>query len=465
VILRAVLVAGMALLLFRLSLYGGLDPPSALVLTALCVYGARIRFLLRPELFTLLIVPAVVWLFTHRDRRGAIPLLAVLMAIGANLHGGILVAPPLIAGLMAAEWIRSRIRPDASQPTLGSGLIALGVLAIAPLLNPYGWRLYTVPLHMAQLVGMPHIPNPEWISPSIGQAPPLYAALAVGVVLLAARERDPTRWVLFLMAAALALRHVRNVGLFFMLLPIAIAPAVAGVSMIRDLTARKRSIVLAGVVAGLIAVALVTAPSYRFRLGFADRFYPDRACAFIDEHGLLTGAMYNDVRFGGYLIDRNYPPLQVFLDDRNEIHEPLLREIYEMYQASDVAGWRQMLDRYEIEVALIRYNHSFQVVSPSGEELGHRGFSALWFPPPEWALLYWDDTAMVLVRRSAADRELLGTYEYHVVRPDDLEHLERRLLAEPGLRGAVSAELARKLEEEPDCRRALDLAELVMGID
>jgi hypothetical protein len=311
---------------------------------------------------------------------------------------------------------------------------------------------------------MPHIPNPEWISPSFGQAPPLYVAFAVGLVLLAARERDPTRWVLFLMAAALAFRHVRSVGLFFMLLPIAIAPAIAGVSMIRDLSARKRSLISAGVIASLIAVAVVTAPGYRFGLGFADRFYPESACVFIDEHGLGTGAMYNDVRFGGYLIDRNYPPRQVFLDDRNEIHEPLLREIHELLQASDVPGWKMMLDRYRIEVALVRYNHPIQVVSPSGEELGRRGFSALWFPISEWALVYWDDTAMVLVRRTTADTELLDRYEYHVVRPDDSEYLEHRLVTEPEIRGTVSAELARKLADEPDCRRALDLAELVMGV-
>jgi hypothetical protein len=464
VLLRAMLVAALALLLLELSLAGGLEPPAALVLTATCVYGAWIRFLLRPELFTLLIVPIVVWLFLHRDRRWAIPMIAALTAVGVNLHGGVLVAPPLVAGLLAAELIRSRIAPDPRHPSLASGALALGAVTIAPMLNPYGWRLYAVPLHISELVGLPHIPNPEWISPSFNDAPQLYAALALAVIVLAARERDPTRWMLLLMAAALAIRHVRNVGLFFMLLPIAVAPALARVTFIRTLGGARRSTVVAGAMTAAIALSIVLSPAYVFRLGFAEDHYPHRACEFLETNGLLELPVYNDVRFGGYLIYRYHPPFQVFLDDRNEIHEPLLREIYDLFQASDVAGWRRMLDRWGIETALVRYNHSFRVVSPSGEELGHRGFSTLWFPSSEWALIYWDDTAMVLVRRAGADPDLLERFEYLLVRPDDIEYLEHRVRAEPELRGPVSAELTRKLEEEPDSRRALDLAERVLGI-
>jgi len=462
---RALLVAGLSLLLLGLSLSGGLRPAAALVLTALCVYGAWIRFLLRPELLTLLIVPSVLWLFMHRDRRGAYPAMAALMALGANLHGGVLVTPPLIAGLLAAEVVRGRWRPRAGSPSLASGLAALGVVAAAPILNPYGWKLYTVPLHIAHLVGLPHIPNPEWISPTVHDVPILYGALALGVIVLAARERDPVRWLLFLMAAALALRNVRNVGLFFMLLPLALAPALAGLPVIGEFGSRRRSMILAVSLTALVAFSLVMSKDFVFGLGFARKFYPQRACDFLEDHDLLRGKLYNDVRFGGYLISRFYPPTKVFLDDRNEIHEPLLREIYGIFQSSDVAAWRRMLDRYGIDVALIRYNQSFRVVSPSGEQLGRRGFSPLWFPSSEWALLYWDDTAMVLAQRSTADPELVDRFEYRFIRPDDVENLERLVRTDPTVRGAVSAELARKLEDEPDCRRALDLAEMVMGAE
>jgi len=464
VVLRAVLVAALAVLMFGLGRRGGLDPPGALILAALCLYGARIRFFLRPELATLLIVPSVVWVFLDRknDRRWLLKL-AILMALGANLHGGALVAPPLLGVMLIGEWLRSRLSPRRDSPSLFSGITGVAVASTMPLLNPYGWKLYTVPFQIAHLVGLPQIPNPEWISPSPTDVPPLYVALAVGLIVLATRERDPTRWLLFAVSSVLALRYVRNVGLFFGLLPIAIAPALARLTVTRR-QRRGATTALAAVVAGVVALSVAVAPQYHLGFSFSDSFYPHRACDFMDREGLLVAPIYNDVRFGGYLINRYYPPRRVFLDDRNEIHEPLLGEIYRLFQTSDQSGWQRMLDRYGIASALVRYNQPFRVVNPSGEFVASRGFSALWFPATEWALLYWDDTAMVFAKRSATKPALVDRYQYRVIRPDDLEYLQQRLATEPELRPAVAAELARTLEDQPDNRRALALSEYLLSL-
>jgi hypothetical protein len=465
VVLRAAFVAALSVLMFLLARRGGLDPPGALILATLCLYGAHIRFFLRPELATLLIVPLVVWIFLNRgsERRWLLEL-AILMALGANLHAGVLVAPPLLAIMLAGEWLRTRVAPQEDAPSLVSGALGVAVASTTPLLNPYGWKLYTVPLEIAHLVGLPQIPNPEWISPSPADVPPLYVALAAGLLVLALRERDPTRWLLFLVSSLLALRYVRNVGLYFALLPIAVAPALARLTADRRRYRPGVATAVAATVAAIVALSLVVTPRYHLGFSFSESFYPHRACDFIEREGLLDGPMYNDVRFGGYLINRYFPPRQVFLDDRNEIHEPLLSEIYRLLQASDQAGWQSMLDRYGITSALLRYNQPFRVVSPTGEFVGSRGFSALWFPAEEWALLYWDDTAMLLAKRSAVSPALLDRYEYRVIRPDDLDHLERRLAMEPGLRQEVAAELARALGDQPDNRRALALSEFLLSL-
>jgi hypothetical protein len=148
----------------------------------------------------------------------------------------------------------------------------------------------------------------------------------------------------------------------------------------------------------------------------------------------------------------------VFIDDRNEIHEPLLTEIYEIYQRSDAAAFSALLARYGLDTALIRYNPPFEVQSPSGEHLGWRGYSALWFPSREWSLVYWDDVAMVLVRRSSEAAARLATLEYRLIRPDDLSWLHERLAGDPSLAPQVAAEAARKLADEPDCARAREVA-------
>ena len=291
VLTRALMVAALAVMLLVWGLRSGLSPPAATVLAALCLYGARIRFFLRPELATLLLAPAVVWVFLHRHERARRwwPLaIGVLMAAGANLHAGILVVPPLLAGLLAAEsaqwlWTRRGPRPIAS------GALGLAVAAAAPVLNPYGWRLYRVPIEIAHLVGLPHIPNPEWISPTFRDVPPLYVAIGVGLALLAVRERRLARWALLLMASALALRYVRNVGLFFALLPIAVAPALASLPALgRSGAAARRPAwrLVAAALAALVVASMTAQPGRRPALSFSDRFYPVRALAFIEQQGL-----------------------------------------------------------------------------------------------------------------------------------------------------------------------------------
>jgi hypothetical protein len=106
---------------------------------------------------------------------------------------------------------------------------------------------------------------------------------------------------------------------------------------------------------------------------------------------------------------------------------------------------------------LLRYHEPIRVTTPDGADLGRRGFSTLWFPSDRWAMVYWDDIAMVLVHRSSVPAAFLAEREYQVTHPDDLEHLTSALRTDPELRQSVAAELQRALTDDPQCRRALDL--------
>jgi hypothetical protein len=288
----------------------------------------------------------------------------------------------------------------------------------------------------------------------------------ISLVVLALRERRYAHWVLWLMTAVLALRHVRNVGLFFVLLPVSVAPALAAWRALAQgdrqsaHRGRRRADLLAVSAVAVFTLSLMIAPHPRFGFGFAKDYYPDSACAFLDAEGLPRAQLYNDVRFGGYLIHRYAPKRLVFQDDRNEIHEPLLRRIWEIFQASDVAAWNDMLAGYETDTALVRYHPPITVTDPVGNNLGVRGFSALWFPAETWALVYWDDVAMVFVRRDDAPAELLERHEYRVIRPDDLSHLAARIASDEGFRAEVARELERAFRNQAGSR-ALAIRRLV----
>jgi len=473
VILRMAIVATLATLLLLIGVRSGLSPTAALMLSVLCVAGARPRFFLRPELATLVVVPAVTWLYLDRMRHRSwwwLGAVAGLVALGANAHGGALILPFLLGGLLAARTLQMVLTASWSWREFSSGTAAVTVSALAVLINPYGWRLYAVPFRLAKLVGQPHIPNPEWVAPSLGAWPSLYVAIVVAMLVLILKERRAEPWALLVMASALALRHVRNLGLFFVLLPLALAPALARWPALaekpeRSDSAVRRQRVLGVALALILALALAAGPRPPFGFSFAEDYYPEAACSFLDREGLPGENLYNDVRFGGYLINRYFPPRTVFLDDRNEIHEPLLREFWEIFRRSDVTAWNTLLTGYGIDTALVRYHPTTRVRTPDGRDLGERGFSALWFPARDWALVYWDDVAMVLVRRDAAPPELLERSEYHVLRPDDFIHLESRLAANEELRPTAAAELRRALREAPRSQRAQRLAAFFADLD
>ena len=464
VVMRMLIVAALMLLLVRIGMTSGLDPPVALLLAALVVLAARPRFFLRPELFTLLLLPLAMWLFA--DRRGRrfwpLPLVAVI-ALGTNLHGAILVAPILISIWFSGEVGDQlfRRRPDRSM--LSSGAIGVGAAFLATLLNPHGWLVWTVPFRLAEMVKQPHIPNPEWISPGPAEAPALFAAFVLAAMTLIAGRAAPQYWLSATAAAALAVRHIRNIGLFFVLLPQTIAPSLARWPLFAadGATARSRPrlrLALCLALVGVLGASAIVRPWPRAGFGFAENWYPDQAVRFLAAERLLEGNLYNDVRFGGWLILDGYPDRQVFLDDRNEIHEPLLREIWEIFARSDVAAWENLLERWRIDTVLLRYHEPIKVSTPDGDDLGRRGFSTLWFRSSHWATVYWDDVAIVLVRRSSVAAAFLAEHEYVVTHPDDFEHLTEALRADPELRQAVTAELRRVLADDPNCRRALDLA-------
>ena len=106
--------------------------------------------------------------------------------------------------------------------------------------------------------------------------------------------------------------------------------------------------------------------------------------------------------------------------------------------------------------ALVRYEDRRRpVFEPDGSggfrQVGESTANALLFPPERWALVEWDDEAMLFLRPGAP-----GWIEdpYRLVQPEDLAGTLARAAADPAVRAAILAELDRKLETDPASRRA-----------
>jgi hypothetical protein len=112
--------------------------------------------------------------------------------------------------------------------------------------------------------------------------------------------------------------------------------------------------------------------------------YPVAALDYIETNGLAERRIYNSYNWGGYLLWRGAP---VFIDGRADVYgDAFIDEYVLAYQLRD--GWRQPLERYEVEYVLIESSASL---------------AALLEETDKWQRAYRDELAVVYVRQSLQD--------------------------------------------------------------
>jgi hypothetical protein len=484
VVLKAILVCGLALLMLSHVEREGHGPAGVSLLLATTLVGASFRLDVRPELATLLVLPLAFDLVLRAratgDRR-PLALVPLLVALGSNLHPGIILVPVLLAAGAVVGLATERFAPVNGEADAPAGsrpgfakrlLLVAAASAIAAGANPYGWKIYAVPFEIRRLLATLPSPNLEWTRPGIADFPLFWlAAAAVPVVMLAGLRRlDPIATPALLAAGLLAAAHLRNIGLFFVLLPFGLArPARAFALMVERLWRRVLPAVPGGVRPGFVIsgvvllcavpVVSVLPPPFAWGLGPAPGNEPRAAVDFVDSQG-IGEHLYNDVRFGGYLVWRRFPAHHVFIDGRNEVYASLLREVF--LSLGDSRTWEAFLDRHGIDAAFLRYSPTLERVvraGPDGRPAGvvERAYSVDHFPPERWALVYWDDDAMIVVRRSPGNAEVIAGHEYRAVQPEDWRYLYAGVLTGHVRVEPILAELERKTREDPGCLLARSL--------
>jgi len=438
-----------------------------LTIVALCIVGLRFRLTERPELATIAMAPAVAALTLSLAGRPSKPLLrllalASLAVLWVNMHAGALLAPLLAVacalGAAAGMLRRGSGHGPAGLDGLGATSLAALVTALALLVNPYGGRIYAVPLEIARALAPQNLLNPEWVSPPLLKFPFLYVVVAgcAALAFAALRAGDPgscARVAMLVVTSALALWSVRHIGVFYAILPVVLFPAALR-------PAGRRVPMLAGCAVGAAAgvfMFLVPPGGAQSGFGIASSRFPEAAADFVAGH-LGDARLYNDVRFGGYLIWRGYPERRVFIDGRNEVHARLLADL--AAALDDARLWDELLDRHGVEGAVVGYRDEAVRLQDGSVST----FSQTHFPKRKWALAHWDDVAMVFVRREGRFADLAAARDSSI-QPEAF----RLGLGKPEQPSASTAdeailnEIIRKLADDPDCTLAKSMAS-VYGI-
>ncbi|MBN2062873.1 MAG: hypothetical protein JW882_20895 [Deltaproteobacteria bacterium] len=127
--------------------------PPCLLTAALCIAAINVYTILRPNLFTLTLLPLELWLLYQSRMRTWIVWLAVLVVLyWANLHGGFLFGLGMLWLHAACTLLPALFKEKgkALKQHWQLPAAAVAALLLAALANPFGFRNLTLSLLMAQ---------------------------------------------------------------------------------------------------------------------------------------------------------------------------------------------------------------------------------------------------------------------------------------------------------------------------
>jgi hypothetical protein len=364
----------------------------AIPLTFVSWYGAEGWLRERPATAGAICLGVLVTVLLHARGRTRLFSVFAICVLWMNLHPSALIAPVVVALCEAGEAIevRSRARWNRPWPLLAS--------VTALFINPFGLRGVSAPFRLTGMVQQFH--NAEW-APSLPAEFPLFYAVVAGAILLFAfaGRRSWPRMLLFLFLALLAVRYSRNQGLFFVTLPLLLAPAMPPASI-----RIQRLAVLASILAFLAVLS-----NAHLSTGIDERKFPVSAVAALRASG-LQGNIYNTYGTGGFLIWSFLPARRVVTDGRNELylaynaeHERALR---------DGKEWQELFRRYDLRLAVFDYHRpAIGITDPGTGRVVKVPQAVAYFPPKQWALIGVDPVAMVFARRDAFSPEVLARLE------------------------------------------------------
>ena len=360
-------------------------------LTAAALYAMTVILGPRPGMLSILFVILTfdILLSARRTGRGGtLWLLPPMFALWANWHIqfvdglfviGVFACEPLVNALFrynapAAAGAASNNPRNSARNSLPAkqSWPVFASSALATLLNPYGWRLYSTVLFYMRQTGtydaISELKAMTFRQPQhfVVLLLALTAALAIGW----RRDAKPL-WLIFLAAASMmAFRSVREVWFL----------AVVAACVIADGWDPKRPGASAAVsvrmrVAVVVCVLAVLAVCYS-RYGLSNDSlainvageFPEEASWYV-EHYRLPGPLLNDLSWGGFLIWR-LPQLPVAIDGRNNIHgQDRIQQFSDLWTGKP--GWESNPDlvrantiitpRVSAIAALLRTNPSFRV--------------------------------------------------------------------------------------------------------
>ncbi len=360
----------------------------------------------------------------------------------ANAHAGFMLGLVILFLYGLGHGLQNKI------PRLY--LICYSALCVAAtMLNPWGFRL-----HQSTLDGFRYFKLSVWTEWQRTPWHPLqgfWCALIVFWLLLIfhARRTRAIPWtetLVGILLSSVAIRYVRNVPYFMIgAFPYA-ARWLAGLPYTVWFYRECRRWAVPAVGAALIAVwSFIARAAPAMQGGFDKRLFPVEACEFISR-SRLPGTFFNDYEPGSYWIWHFAEKRPVFMDGRFHSIEgyPELYLNSRAAQADTPEHWNRYLDTLGIDAALVSYPD--RVPLPAVFQL--------YFPRQRWALIYWDDAALIFVRRTKVFQPFIKRFEFPAIDPEGTaEHFQEQRRSSQALARQLKRDVERNRRLHPDSSR------------
>ena len=386
------------------------DAVIAILLALAAMVVANYRHFLRPETLAMLFLVVQLNLLAEYELTGRRRLLAWLVPLGvlwANCHGSFPIAL-VILGFFAAGAAIDRWRQQRGTPVRDSAriiaaatapyLLAAGAMAIAMLVNPYGWRLYAFAWNIAQWKVLSDFIiewRPTFADPFVGTrafwAYIIYTAIGVALGIACRRRLSATPVLMFVFFALLATQRQRYVAPFAYVGLYCFARTIGHVTLRATV---QRLLAPAG--AALTALSVAAVVRYgNMHNGWPHTIASDNFSPLMSEYirtHHLGGNVWNSYTLGAQLIHDFYPQLKPLIDSRIDVYgEPYF--LYTVHMGVNEQALLDFIERYHVRYFLVTWGE-FQYRIGTMPKLRENG----------WRMLFADHKAVLLGQEAPEKR-------------------------------------------------------------
>jgi hypothetical protein len=389
VALTVLLLAGVYAAMARGLISDGISPVTAVVVTLLMAAIGSVHFLIRPHVFTLALVYVTLRVCQKQHEQGGwiVFWVPVYTAILANLHGGFLALPVIVATAalghaVAGPWDRGR------QGNVTRFGLAFASSSLAALINPYGLGLYH---HVANLLvssgvtGLIDEYQPAPFGSGKTRVLELVVLALIGLPAVALRRVDRSQLVHVLVWLHLALTSIRHAPLFGLAAAPVLAALIDGLPMsFQTLWTENRKQSLG--IPAAVAIVLFLVCSGVSLGGYDGQQWPLTAVETLNRQP-LGSHLFHEQDWGGLIEAECRPERLAYIDDRYELfgREALLQYLDVL---TGGPAWDKLRDREGINLVWLKPD---------------RGLAKRLSAEPDWVVLHRDCVSVLYGRKDVND--------------------------------------------------------------